>query len=118
MGSEWREMLPLGAALVMFIVGWLVTQRRSNTLDDEQDHWRRVLQTERDNAVRECRRWQRYASEMDIAHALLWGEWQEWAETMKDIVRRGGLKPGERMPLEPNKSSVRWPAMPNGEDKR
>lgn len=117
MALEWRDVLPYLAALVMFAVGWVVTASRSSTLDDEQDHWRRVLQSERDKAVAECRRWQRYAAEMDISHALMWNEWQEWAETMKEIVRRGGLKPGERMPLEPNKSSVRWPTPPNGSDK-
>ena len=114
MANEWREVWPFLAAVV---VAWVVAQRRSDTLDDEQDHWRRVLQDERDKAVAECRRWQRYAAEMDIAHALLWQEWQEWAETLKDIARRGGLKPGERLPLEPNKSSVRFPTPPNGGDK-
>lgn len=117
MGLEARDVLPYVAALLIFGWGWFSSQRRSEALDGEQDHWRQVLQAERDNAVRECRRWQRYAQEMDIAHARLWQEWQEWAETMKALLRRAGLKDGERVPLEPNKSSVRWPAPPNGGDK-
>lgn len=117
MAAEWRDVLPYLAALIMFVVGWVVTASRSSTLDEEQDHWRQTLTTERDNAVRECRRWQRYAQEMDIAHALLWNEWNEWGETMVDLVRAGGLKGGQRMPQPPNKSSVRFPTPPNGEGK-
>jgi len=114
---EWRDVLPYGVFVLIFAWGWLSMQRRSDTIDHEQDHWRQVLQAERDNAVRECRRWQRYAQEMDIAHALLWQEWQETFETLKGIIRRGGLQPGERMPIEPSKTSVRWPSPPNGGDK-
>lgn len=115
--AEFRAALPWLGGFVVALLTYIATWRRGEVIDDEQERWRREIMQERDRAMADCRRWQRYAQAMDIAHALLWTEWQEWAETMKAIIRRGGLRADERMPLEPNKSSVRFPTPPNGESK-
>lgn len=56
MANEWRELLPYLAALVIFLVGVFVTQRRADALDNDQDQWRQVAQVERERTNRLERR--------------------------------------------------------------
>lgn len=111
--SELGAVLPWIGGFVVALLTYIATWRRGEVIDDEQERWRRELMQERDRAMHDCRRWQRYAQELEIAHALLWTEWEEWGQTMTRMVRHC-IKPDETLPIPPNKSSVRWPKPPNG----
>lgn len=52
MANEWAGLAPYVAALIMAIVGYLVARSRNATAGAEHDHWRRMLQAERERADR------------------------------------------------------------------
>lgn len=56
MANEWAGLAPYVAALIMAIVGYLVARSRNATAGAEHDHWRRMLQAERERADRLERR--------------------------------------------------------------
>ena len=122
--TELRGALPWLGGFLVALVTYIATWRRGEVIDDEQERWRDALQAardaacaERDAAKAESWRWQRHSRRLEVAVDRLQTEWDAWAQTMEDIVRRGGLKPDERVPLRPNKASVVWPDPPNGDNK-